>query len=237
MSKTKLWSPAPNCSSYCLPPLNIIQVPQVPDLESFLSIFLLSIAKSHWLYPQTICRMQQVLPASAVNSLVWACLTWIFVRASELVSQLSHLPHRAHFQHRSQKDSLKIYMRSDHSAARYSAMAPLDHKEYNLNLWSKLTILLPPSSGPHLSSSSSLTMVASLIILKCAPEALASRPLTHYLLCLQKSFTRCPYGLFLIFILVAASKSSFKRGFPWPVYPIKHLSINSQISYSVLFFP
>lgn len=124
VSKTELWSPAPNCSSYCLPPLNIIQVSQVPDLESFLSIFLISIAKSHWLYPQTICRTQQFLPTSAANSLVWARLTWIFVRASELASQLSHLPHREHSQHRTQKDSLKIYMRSDHSAARYSAMAP-----------------------------------------------------------------------------------------------------------------
>ena len=74
----QLWSPAPNCSSHCLPHLNIIQVSQAPDLESFLSIFLLSIVKSHWLYPQTICRMQQFLPASAANSLVWARLTWNF---------------------------------------------------------------------------------------------------------------------------------------------------------------
>ena len=123
MSKTELWSPAPNCSSHCLPHLNIIQVSQIPDSESFLSIFLLSIAKSHLLYSQPICRMQQFLPTSAANSLVWARLTWIFARASELVSQLSHLPHRVRSQHRSQKDSLKINMRLDHSAARYSAMA------------------------------------------------------------------------------------------------------------------
>lgn len=111
--------------------------------------FLHSLSQLHWLYPQNVFRMQQILPTSATSSLVCASLTWIIAVAATMVSPFSHLTPTIFSQH-STLASLKISIRSYLSSARNSPMASqlMQNKIQvcDLNSW-----LLPPTSlWPHL---------------------------------------------------------------------------------------